>query len=58
MAKMFSNSRDPDQMRHSVASGLGLHCLLVTLLRVSRLKWINNNCYVLQSQSKMILFQR
>ena len=28
---------DPDQMLHPVASDLGLHCLPITLLRVSRL---------------------
>ena len=33
MAKLFANSRDPDQMSHSVASDLGLHCLSNTLLQ-------------------------
>ena len=37
MAKQFANSGDPDQMLLSVASDLGLHCLPVTLLGVSRL---------------------
>ena len=32
MAKLFANSGDPDQMLHSVASDLGLHCLPITLL--------------------------
>ena len=32
MAKLFANSGDPDQMPDSVASDLGLHCLLCTLL--------------------------
>ena len=41
MAKLFANSVDPDQMLHSVASDLGLHCLPITLLRVSRLQWVN-----------------
>ena len=41
MAKLFANSGDPDQMLHSVASDLGLHCLQITLLRVSRLKWVD-----------------
>ena len=41
MAKLFANSGDPDQMLHSVASDLGLQCLPVTLLRVSRLQWVN-----------------
>ena len=33
-AKLFANSEDPDQMPHSVASDLGLHCLPITLLGV------------------------
>ena len=40
MAKLFANSGDPDQMLHSAASDLGLHCLLITLLRVSSLQWV------------------
>ena len=40
MAELFANSGIPDQMSRSVASDLGLHCLLVTLLRVSRLQWV------------------
>ena len=43
MAKLFANSGDPDQMRHSVASDLGLHCLPITLLGVSRLQWVNKS---------------
>ena len=31
MAKLFANSGDPDQMPHSVASDLVLHCLSITL---------------------------
>ena len=34
-----ANSVDPDQRTYSVASDLGLHCLPITLLWVSRLKW-------------------
>ena len=30
MAKLFANSGDPDQMLHSAASDLGLHCLRST----------------------------
>ena len=41
MAKLFANSGGPDQMPHSVVSDLGLHCLSVTLLQVSRLQWVN-----------------
>ena len=40
MAKLFANSGDPDQTPCSVASDLGLHCLSITLLRVSRLHWV------------------
>ena len=41
MAKLFANSGDPDQMPCSAASDVGLHCLSVTLLGVSRLQWVN-----------------
>ena len=34
-AEVFANCEDPDQMPHSVASDLGLHCLPNTLLGVS-----------------------
>ena len=40
MDELFANSRDPDQMLHSVASDLGLHCLPITHLGVSRLQWV------------------
>ena len=40
MAKLFANSGDPDQTPHSGASDLGLHCLPITLLWVSRLQWV------------------
>ena len=40
MAKLFANSGDPDQMPLSVVSDLGLHCLPITLLRVSLLQWV------------------
>ena len=41
MAKRFANSGDPDQTPRSVASDLGLHCLLVTILGDSRLQSVN-----------------
>ena len=41
MAKLFANSEDPDQMPQNAASDLGLHCLPITLLGVSRLQWVN-----------------
>ena len=48
MAKLFANSGDPDQTPHSAASDLGLHCLPVTLSRVSRLQWVKQTpvCHV------------
>ena len=39
MAKLFANSRDPDQTPHSATSDLALHCLPVILLWVSQLQW-------------------
>ena len=42
MAKLFANSGDPDQMLRSAVSDLGLHCLPITLLRVSRLQWVKH----------------
>ena len=33
---LLANNVDPDQMPHFVASNLGLHCLPLTLLQVSR----------------------
>ena len=33
---MLANNADPDQMPHYVASDLDLHCLPMTVLRVSR----------------------
>ena len=42
MAKLFANSGDPDQMLHSSASDLGLHCLPSSLFGVSRQKLVNN----------------
>ena len=47
MAKLFANSGDPDQMPHSAAaSNLGLHCLPITLLQVSRLQWVKFSCFI------------
>ena len=36
---MLAGTVDPDQLPHHVASDLGLHCLPMTLLRVSRYEW-------------------
>ena len=43
MAEVFANSEDPDQTPYSVAADLGLHCLPITLLQVSRLQWVNKS---------------
>ena len=40
MAEVFANNEDPDQTPRSAASDLGLHCLPITLLGVSRLQWV------------------
>ena len=41
--KLFANSGDPDQTIWSAASDLGLHCLPITRLGVSRLQWVNSS---------------
>ena len=41
MAKLFANSGDPDQTPRTVVYDLGLHCLPITVLGVSRLQWVN-----------------
>ena len=38
-AELSANSGDSDQMLHSATSDLSLHCLPLTLLVISRLKW-------------------
>ena len=43
MVEIFANNRDPDQTPRSAASDLGLHCLPVALLGVSRLQWVKIN---------------
>ena len=48
MAEVFANREDPDPMPRSAASDLGLHCLPITLLGVSRIQWVK----------KQLLFQR
>ena len=41
MVKLIANSGDPDHMSHSVVSDLGLLCLPITILGVSRLQCVN-----------------
>ena len=43
MVELFANSGDPDQMPHAAASDLGLHCLPVTRLGVSRRQWVKDH---------------
>ena len=45
IAVFNANSVDPDQMPHFVASDLGLHCLPIVLLGVSRLKLVKLNMH-------------
>ena len=40
MENPVSNSVDPDQMPHYVASDLGLHCLPMTCFQVSQQEWV------------------
>ena len=51
MAELFANSGDLDQMPRSVASDIGLHCLLITLLLISRLQWVKPSIYYVQKNS-------
>ena len=39
---LLANTVDSGQTPHYVTSDLGLRCLRMTLLRVSRLQWVNN----------------
>ena len=49
----FMETVDPDQMPHYVASDLGLHCLPMARLRVSRQEWVIHNSYlILRRQRK------
>ena len=41
MTKLFANSGDPDQKPHSVAFVMGLRCLPIPLLGISRPNWVN-----------------
>ena len=45
--KPFANSGKTNQTNNSVVSDLGLHCLIITLLGVFRLKWF----YLLESST-------
>ena len=43
ISELNANSVDPDQMPHSVASDLGLHCLPMFFLWDGRLIWVNKD---------------
>ena len=49
-----ANSVDPDQTLYSAASGLGIHYLPITLLRVSQLKWVKGYPALRVSQLKWV----
>ena len=48
MIKLYANSGDPDQMPRCAAYDLGMHCLPITLLRVSRLQWVKGEKWELE----------
>ena len=58
MAELFANSGDPDQMPCSAASDQGLHCLPITLLRVSRLQWVNSLPYFFSNFDEVIFIKK
>ena len=55
MGQLFANSGDPDQMLLSVASDLGLHCLPITVLGVSRIQWVRYVNLYQQSGSRNLI---
>ena len=50
MSELYANSVNPDQMLHSAASDQGLHCLPMSLLWDTRLKWVNSVEWALKLQ--------
>ena len=60
MVELFANSADPDQMLHSAASDLGLHCLPVTGLGVSSIHWVKRYRYIfsLDNSAKTVSVSR
>ena len=45
ISELNANNVDPDQMPHSAASNLGLHCLQMSLLLDARLKLVVKTLY-------------
>ena len=52
MVELFANSGDPEQMPHSSASDLSLHCLPITLLGSPDYNVLNILCDVNKYPSK------
>ena len=54
MAKLyvFENSGNPDQTPCSVASDLGMYCLPITLLGLSRLQCVNKMLRCMNTKAK------
>ena len=55
MVELLANSGDPYQTPYSVASDLGLYCLPVTHLGVSRLQWVRVCAVLLCDQGSHII---
>ena len=55
---LLANNVGPDQTLHYVASDLGLHCFLVTLLRVSMKQWVSRWMDGWMSRQLYVLFQQ
>ena len=55
MDELFANSGDPDQTPISAAFDLGLHCLSITLLEVSRLHWVTLNSFTATDDNNRLL---
>ena len=57
MEILLSNNVDPDQTPHNVASDLGLHCLPMTLLRVSGKNGIISWSFTLNTRGQVHYWQ-
>ena len=56
--KMLANSGDPDQMLHSVASDLGLHCLPIFHKKDARHIWVKYAVILLSHKNSRKLGRR
>ena len=50
-----SKECSPYQTPHDMASDLGLHCLPVTLLRVSRKEWVEREEFAPRSKCQLLM---